>query len=602
MAEIQPSAPSRTPPDNRGTIYRSPIADVPATASGRNTNTSPHNAAADLDLSGNVSSADLDALLNSLPTSSPAEPDAPFDMPAPMDFGSISLDDSDLDQILGPMPTPVAEKPTPVPIVPATPSASVPRRSGRSGQAPSADAPISRAQIPDSVLEQISSDEPVRFSIGPVQIAVQESSLSALSDQLRQLRDRAVAFQAPPPSPTATTGPLADIAGTLAIEPIVVQAATVASPAITSGTATDMQRQRVDVIRHILEMDVVEPAISDAAVNAAGIAAKSAARPAVRIKVDRLIITMLLLLALVAPFFTNVLNVVAPPDASIPTTEQSAVYKSIDSISSGHLALMAFEYGPTGANEMDDLARVLLRDLFKHGVKPVIVSTNFAGAMHADALLNSFGHDVNELKALNRTSDKPLIARQDYVVLRYLPSGAAGVRSVVNAIYFNGFDGQTEFTLDVEGQPSGLNLDKDLPALRDSPAIVLAETPEDVRNWAEQYQTPAGADAAAPDTRIVLAVSAAAAATARAYSSALDKTIIGPLIGLRDATLYQLARQPPATAGGLDRLNQRWQSVGLGALVAAVLILFGTLFSLFGALRRQTTNRRPKQAQAGGRR
>ena len=196
------------------------------------------------------------------------------------------------------------------------------------------------------------------------------------------------------------------------------------------------------------------------------------------------------------------------------------------------------------------------------------------------------------------------MARQDYVVLRYLPAGAAGVRSVVNAIYASSasFNSQTEFTLDVEGQPSGLNVATDLATLQTSPAIVLAETPEDVRNWAEQYKIPAGLPAGTAPARIILGVSAAAAAAARAYSTALSSTVIGPLIGLRDVTLYQVAYQTPVSANGADRLNQRWQSVGLGALVSALLILFGALFSLIGALRRQTKNGRLGQAQAGGRR
>ena len=421
---------------------------------------------------------------------------------------------------------------------------------------------------------------------------------------MRQLRDRAAAFKAPVAAPPATAGPLTAIAGTLAIEPVIVQAA--AAPGVASaGAFPDVQRQRVALIRHILEMDAVAPAESVASARAA-----SAARPATRIKADRLVITLLLLLALVVPFFTNLFNVVAPPDASIPTAEQTAVSGAIDAIGSGHVVLMAFEYGPTGATEMDDLARVLLRDLFRRGVKPVIVSTNFAGAMHADALLNSFGHNANELKAINRKADMPLVDRQDYVVLRYLPSGAAGVRSVVNAIFFGSgsgqssftLDAQTEFALDVEGQPSGLNLSTDLPILRASPAIVLAETSEDVRNWAEQYRTPAGVAPGTADTQIVLAVSAAAAATARAYSSTFSKTVIGPLIGLRDATLYALERQQLTPGSALDRLNQRWQSVGLGALVAAALILFGALFSLLGSLRRRGQSQRSRRAQAGARR
>ncbi|MHB8625901.1 MAG: hypothetical protein ACYDBJ_01805 [Aggregatilineales bacterium] len=548
-----------------------------------------------LNLGRNVSSADIDALM-SLPMVSHVEPDPVPSPSMPLDPGSLSLEESDLDSILGPMPAAATpEAAPPAEIGPKVPHS---RRTGlsRAVETHTANAPKPPAEpevapvrpataLPEFVADMRPSDVPVQFKIGGVvEIGVEEAPLSQLTDQLRQLRDHALAFKPPEPPPTASAGPLADLAGPLAVEPVIVRAATSASPSAISavGGASDAQLRRVDVIRRLLEIEGTESTTAGAS------RPKAAARPAARVNVERLIVSLILLALLIAPFFTHVLNVVTPPDTSAPTAAQSAVFNAMDGLVAKQPIMVAFEYGPTGAGELDDLARDLLHDLFKHGAKPVIVSTDFAGAMHAESLLSTFGHDANELQALNRTADQPLLARTDYVVLRYLPAGAAGVRTMVSAVYRGGLEAQTEFTTDLEGQISGLSL-SDLAALRNGPVIVLAETPEDVRNWAEQYRAPA--DASAVPAKIILATSAAADATASTYSAALPQTIIGPLVGLRDATLYEELRQPPTTPTATDRLLQRWQSVGLGAWAAAGLILFGALFGLLGSFRRREARR-----------
>ncbi len=571
--------------------------------SGTSGESQPEGAQADdlaLTIGDELSSADLDKLLSlpMPPRAEAPEPESslamafPPESPStqlPIAADSIDLDESDLDRILGPMSE-----------APGTPSLAA-RTEGRirtpyseGDSAPEPIAPfvesepepaIAQGELPEFMADMRPSDAPVSLAVGPVQVAVTEEPLAQLSDQLRRLRERGRTLAAPEATARSTTGPLAEIEGTLAVEPSVIQsAANATSQAIPMTTVGDAQMRRVDTLRRMLEID--EATSADQA------KARAKARLGGRIKVDRLVITLILFAALIAPFFTNVLNVVAPPDESAPTIAQAAVFKAIDSIGKGQPVLVAFEYRPTGTGELDDLARDFLHDLFARGAKPVIVSTDVAGAMHAESLLSTFGHDPAELKALNRTANQPLLARTDYVVLRYLPAGAAGVRAVLSGIYRGGFDAQTEFTLDLEGQPSGLNLISDLTAIRSSPAIVLAESPEDVRNWAEQYRAPADLPGATP-TRIVLGVSAAAAAAAQTYSGALPNVIIGPLVGLRDAVPYHLLRQPvaPGASGTVSSaskttslLEQRWQSVGLGALVAAVLILLGALFSALGML------------------
>src|SRR5262249_52106181 len=143
---------------------------------------------------------------------------------------------------------------------------------------------------------------------------------------------------------------------------------------------------------------------------------KAAARARPRIKVDRLLITVLLALAVVAPFFTDAFNLVAVPDATALTPVQNSIAKLVDGIQPGQAVLVAFEYGPTGAGELDALARVAIEDILRHKAHPVIVSTNPSGVMHAQALMAALSTDADALKIIGRDATQPLLARQDYVV------------------------------------------------------------------------------------------------------------------------------------------------------------------------------------------
>jgi len=581
----------------------------PGQAAAANAPRSASSAEVKLDLKANFSSSDIDALLNMPASQTLMVP--PKDIDDRLASAAVANFD-DLDTILGPAP----EMPPETPSVTAESSESnalpLPSRPATAGQQASASgalrrltpqqpaipnpmpavptmpqAPdLARAEVPEYIKDLRAG--PVALNIGGVQREVDEAPLNQLSDQMRQLRDRSQAFNpvqnAPPPATAAQAGSqsevrsgvLSDLQGTLAAGPSVFNAAALPT-AVAQTVISDMQARRVRVVQRLLDLDENETAAK----------AAPAKQQGVRVKIDRLLITVALLAALIIPFLTDAVNLVALPDTANPTPAQTAVFGAMDSLQSGQPVLVAFEYGPTGAGELDDLARVLLTDLFKKGAKPVIVSTNPSGVMHAESLLTVFGHNAATLNTLNRAA-KPLVARADYVVLRYLPAGAAGVRSVYSAIYQRGFQIQNDFITDVEGQPSGLT-DTNVSALAKSPVIVLAETPEDVRNWAEQYR--ALGDANPP--KIVLAVAAAADATARTYSASLPQTLIGPLIGLRDATVYRAIRQPASTSTTVSASNdvkfadQRWQSTGLGALLAGVIIFLGSMFSLIQAVRRR---------------
>lgn len=85
---------------------------------------------------------------------------------------------------------------------------------------------------------------------------------------------------------------------------------------------------------------------------------------------------------------------------------------------------------------------------------------------------------------------------------------------------------------------------------------------------------------------IVLLSSVSASAVAETYARSAPDRITGPLVGLRDAIIYQDARPQTATANAAT-MNARWQSVNVGALMASVVILFGMALNLIRSLRRR---------------
>jgi hypothetical protein len=539
----------------------------------------------DLGSSGNV---DIDKLLSLTPSAPSAGPM----VPVPREEQALGkVDDFDLDELLGPAPgeqQTAAEAIDLDELAAGLPSQDIgeegPPRAGRLHRVPPAPAPAqegpkAREELPEWIAEMRPSEAPVALRIGDLEVRLPERPQVRLTDQLRQLRDRARALtgeHAGEPAPEV--GPLAGISGAIEAIPFAVD-----SPGTLAGAApviTDLQARRVQIIQKVLASE--EELLHQRAEAEDELAAQEAvARRRVRSgpKIDRLLITLFLAAIVVAPFFTGALNLVVPPDTTKLTDTQQNVASAIDSLPSGQPVLVAFEYGPTGSGELDDLARIVIRDIVKRGARPVIVSTNPSGAMHAQSLMASLGNNPEDLVLMQRTG-KALTARQDYVLLRYLAGGAAGVRALVNAFQSLDVQRQVVFATDLQGKPTGLT-DADLASLASNPAFVLTESAEDVRNWIEQYQVRSGQ--ALP---IVLLSSAGASAVAETYArSAPDKHIIGPLVGLRDSIVYRAVRQPQPRIQQLEM--QRWQSVGLGLLLASVVILLGAAINLIRSLKRR---------------
>lgn len=301
------------------------------------------------------------------------------------------------------------------------------------------------------------------------------------------------------------------------------------------------QRDRVRLLRTLVaaEEDVQRPAAIDRTYDSPYMeglleeeapAVEEAPAPAPkprkrrRFKVDRFVISLIVAAAVILPFYVSQLRLGdLPPAGFAAGSSQQIAFDRVDALQNGDLALVAVEYGPTAAAELDSLTEALLRHIFTQGARPVLVSGNPVGLLHANNLLDGINADTRFLIRSDRT--QPFLPNQDYFVVRYLAGNAVGLRG------FSQNAGQY-LTSDIRGQATNLAVN----SLNDfALMVVVAERAEDVRAWSEQVVPLAGAP-------VVYATGFSAAPLAEPYVQA--QTGAGLLVGYRDAYTYNALLDP----------------------------------------------------------
>jgi hypothetical protein len=542
-------------------------------------------------------SKDIDAILSQAAAEAEAQPEHMAEsLPIPPVSEEINLDEAFSDDFEIPILT-----------TPSGSSPDLPRLGGDTFEdesEPNFDAVPAAApaenldELPSWVADLKPTAGPVPIKIGDQEVRLEEKPVNQLDDQLRALLERQRKLQRAntkldegAPSTGLASGILSSVSGAIDVAPTITNLPTVAIP-LATPQATDEQNKRAKIIRSLLELDEsapVESATPDPKAEVRAAAKSRAALLRAGFKIDRLVISLVLVLVIFAPFmsnaFSNVLPVPTQPDSQ---SMHDAFVGKLKNVGAGKPILVAFEYGPTAAGELDDLAVLLLQDIFKVKGYPVVVSTNAAGILHAESLLSRMH--------LSSDPNSPLAkAGTDYIVLRYMPGGAAGVHAIANALTGSGdLNTGLLFARDIAGNPTSLT-SAVLAQMRTNPALVFAESTDDVRNWAEQYNTSttligaAGNVPASQRLSLLLVSTTASAAVAQAYAtSSTDSTgftrITGPLVGLRDTITYAPGSANPA-------LLRRWQSVGLTALVGGLIILLGMVANAILRAVRSRANR-----------
>ena len=247
----------------------------------------------------------------------------------------------------------------------------------------------------------------------------------------------------------------------------------------------------------------------------------------------RLALSALLVLVVALPFVSSDYAVgdLTPPEDRPALT---SMYDLLDDLAQDEYVLVALEYGPTAAGELDALADLLLRHIVAKSAKPVIVSSNPIALIHAQNIIRKINRSV-------AAAGISLEANQDYYLLRYLPGGALGLRELSENF-------ADVARVSAKGELTGL----EVSALEDMSLILLiAESAEDLRLWVEQVLPET------EDARLLVATGYAAEPLAAAYADSLDE-VVGLVVGFRDAYLYS---EKLATAYGAPRGAQRESAV-----------------------------------------
>ena len=203
-----------------------------------------------------------------------------------------------------------------------------------------------------------------------------------------------------------------------------------------------------------------------------------------------------------------------PADFGEDRPDATTFYDLLDNLSSDDYVLVAFEYGPTAAGEMDQLADLLLRQIFAQRAAPLIVSSNPIAIVHAQNIIAGIKRSVAD-------TDLSLEHGSEYFILRYLPGGALGLREL-----------NENFADVARVSAKGILTGLDFESLDEMTlTLLIAESVDDVRNWVEQA-LPRGEEG-----RLLLATSYAAGPLAQSYADSTIK-IAGPVAGARDAYTY----------------------------------------------------------------
>ena len=250
-------------------------------------------------------------------------------------------------------------------------------------------------------------------------------------------------------------------------------------------------------------------------------------------RVQRWLVAAVLLIAagsiLIAPLIP--LNVPALTQLT-PSYRVITAHSTIQDLSAGDSVLVAFEYGPAEADELDLVAAPAVRHVLDQGAQISVVSTRPEGLAMAEGLLNTIqGPEGQYTQA-------------------YRPGDATGV---------------SQLLADASVRPGLI--------------LVLTAQPGPLRWWVEQARALYG------DTvPVVAGMSAALESTASPYLDASARQIEGAINGLSGAAAYETLYGSP------QRATQRLNALAVGHLAIVGLMILGAAFYTLGGLRGREGN------------
>ncbi len=401
--------------------------------------------------------------------------------------------------------------------------------------------PLEPGEVPDWLKELAPAEETP--SVPAIETGLGEIEGLApaeIPDWLQALRPREEGEA--PEEPVETEGLLEGLRGTLPPSPAVEAAEKVVTvPSVTTKPASIA---RAELFQELLS----RPVISSRRV-------ERKPERGVGLAIQRLVVGLLLLAAILAPMAGVWLPMEGEGGSAAPAmlADVMAAYDAIEArVEQGTPVLVAVEYGPSEAEEIDLVARPIVQHVLDRGGRLILVSTRPEGPALADRLLSALVEaGERETRVVN---------------LGYQPGEASGVQGLLadlarRPVYPTGRPAAE--TPAMEGVASA----KDVGLI-----LVLGGQAEDVLTWIEQTSSRY------PDLPLVAGVSARVEVGARPYlEQAGARALKGLVAGLPGATVYQQLR------GVEDRhMLYYLQSVMLGQWTVAALMVVGMVVFLVG--------------------
>jgi hypothetical protein len=344
-------------------------------------------------------------------------------------------------------------------------------------------------------------------------------------------------------------GPLAGLAGVLPAEPEIVQFGR--PPGMTAGLQLN-ETQRNYALR-LAEMTAAE------------MARQPLPRPSLALpqRFVRAGLALILILAVAVPqillgYYTSLPQ--AP--GALPPAEIQAVLDVATGLAPGDTVLLAVDYQPGLAGEVEAAAAGVIDHIIIRGARLALVSTLPTGQGQAEHLL-----------AAQRLEHSDYASGRDYVNLGYLSGGAAGLLQLATdpraALPVALADGASAWS-----QPPLAHI----AALRDFAAVlVLTDDPDTARAWVEQVQPALADPAGGRATPLLMVASAQAEPLLYPYWQNEPAQINGLVAGLRGGAFYE------ANIREL-RARRYWDAYSAGLTVAVAALAVGAALGLSRSL------------------
>jgi hypothetical protein len=327
------------------------------------------------------------------------------------------------------------------------------------------------------------------------------------------------------------TGPLAGLSGVLRAEPEIAQLKK-SGTVSTKLQVTEAQQDKVKLLRDLLETEGNLTPIPPAP--------KTPAQG-----VLRSLIAFALIFVVIITIFTESQTAPPTPQESIPV-EVLNTSEMINSLASQDAVLIAFDYEPGMAGEMEAAAAAVVDHLMIKGAYLSLISTSPTGPALAERFIRTIQKEHNYTSGIQ------------YINLGFIPGGAAGLLGFaqmpqrISPLSFDGMDAWSTAPL------NGIYTLADFKLV-----VLISDNPDSARTWIEQVQPKL------QDTPLIAVVSAQAEPLIKPYSGGTNAQIQGVVAGIIDGAAYEQITGKPKLA------HEYWDALNYALITAISIILLG---------------------------